>query len=289
MEERTKAFRIKTENIYIYTKKPNKKRKKGNYNFYFNGEYVPKELVYEAILGENIDKFRLIRTKKVVLPIVNGKFIFDITIKNNSYKFYLKNEFSGEPLYKSYEEYFNKIEEDWEKGRGGKFEAKKDKASSKMSIWHNLNYNNKLLKQFENRNNEKDKKLVVYNSNGKIIRSAVIDNLNYVIDHNSYYGLFNENEAYYITGILNSSYLIKVLNKAGILSERHITKKPFDLPFPNFDKNNELHKKIAELSKKLHQIAIDLDQQKNTNKKTTIENIPEFKELNEAVKKLFES
>jgi hypothetical protein len=66
----------------------------------------------------------------------------------------------------------------------------------------------------------------------------------------------------------------------GILSERHIHKKPFDLPFPNFDPNNELHNKIAELSKKLHLIAINSDQ---------IENTPEFKELDEAVKKLFEN
>jgi len=58
------------------------------------------------------------------------------------------------------------------------------KEASRMSVWDNLNYNNKLLKQFENKNKEKDKKLVVYNSNGKIIRSAVIDNLNYVIDNN---------------------------------------------------------------------------------------------------------
>jgi len=277
IEERTKAFKIKTEDIYMNS--INKKRKKGNYNFYFHDEYVPKELVYETILGENIGKFRLINTKEVVLPIVNGKFIFDITIKNNSYRFYLKSEFSEEPLYKSYEEYFNKIEEDWEKGRGGKFGVEKDKASSKMSIWHNLNYNNKLLKQFENRNDKKDKKLVVYNSNGKIIRSAVIDNLNYVIDHNSYYGLFNENEAFYLTGILNSNYFCYLLKKTGILSERHIHKKPFDLPFPNFDPEKELHVNISELSRKLHQIA-----QQNIE----IEKSKEFSELNEAVKKLFE-
>jgi len=289
MEERTKAFRIKTENIYINT--INKKRKKGNYNFYFNGEYVPKELVYDAILGENIDKFRLIKTKKVVLPIVEGDFIFNINVKNNSYKFNLIDKFCEEPLYKSYKEYFNKMEEDWEKGRGAKFGTDKNtyKASSRMSVWDRLNYNNLLLKQFENKKIGKDKKLVVYNKDGKIIKSAVIDNLNYVFESTSYYGLFNENEAFYLTGILNSNYFSYLLEKMGILSERHIHKKPFDLPFPNFDPNNELHNKIAELSKKLHQIAIDLDQQKNTNKKITIENTPEFKELDEAVKKLFEN
>jgi len=44
----------------------------------------------------------------------------------------------------------------------------------------------------------------------------------------------------------------------GILSERHIHKKLFDLPFPNFDPNNELHKKIVELSKRLRQIALGI-------------------------------
>jgi len=284
MEERTKAFRIKTEDIYNYTKKPKKKRKKGNYNFYFNGEYVPKELVYDAILGENIDKFRLINTKKVVLPIVQGDFIFNPNpnIENNSYKFNLIDKFSNEPLYKSYEEYFNKMEEDWEKGRGSKFGTDKNiyKESSRMSVWKRLNYNNSLTKQFKIKKNKKDKRLVVYNTSGKKIKSAVINNLNLIVDYTAYYSLLNENEAYYITGVLNSNYLIKVLNKAGILSERHITKKPFDLPFPNFDPNNELHNKIAELSKKLHLIAINSDQ---------IENTPEFKELDEAIKKLFEN
>jgi len=71
-----------------------------------------------------------------------------------------------------------------------------------------------------------------------------------------------------------------------ILLERHIHKKPFDLPFPNFDSNNELHKKIVELSKRLHQIALELYKQKDQDKKLTIENTLEFKEQDEAVKKI---
>jgi len=279
MEIKAKAFRIKTENTYMNT--ANKRRKKGDYNFYFNGEYVPKELIYNAILGESIDKFRLIDTKKIVLPIVdgNGKFIFDKTIENNSYKFNLTDKFSEEPLYRSYQDYFNNTEEDWEKVRGTKFGADKDKTSSRMSVWDNLNYNNKLLKQFENKKIGKNKKLVVYNKSGKIIKSLAIDDLNYVIDHRAYYGLFNENEAFYLTGILNSNYLIRLLKTTGILSERDIEKKPFDLPFPNFDPNNKLHVNISELSRKLHQIA-----QQNTD----VEKSKEFGELDEAVKKLFE-
>jgi len=277
METKAKAFRIKTENTYMNT--ANKRRKKGDYNFYFNGEYVPKELIYNAILGESIDKFRLIDTKKIVLPIVDGKFIFDKTIENNSYKFNLTDKFSEEPLYRSYQDYFNNTEEDWEKERGTKFGADKDKTSSRMSVWDRLNYNNGLLKQFENKKIGKNKKLVVYNLSGKIIKSLAIDDLNYVIDYTAYYGLFNEDEAFYLTGILNSNYLIRLLKTTGILSERHIGKKPFDLPFPNFDPNNKLHVKISELSRKLHQIV-----QQNTD----VEKSKEFGELDEAVKNLFE-
>jgi hypothetical protein len=280
-EEAEKGYKVSTEEKYLDTS--NKKIKKGNYVFHFENNYVPKELIYDAILGESIKKFKLINPKKVVLPIINGDFIFIQKSNNNGYKFELKDNYIHDYLFKKYEEYFNEIEKDWEQGRDEKFKT------DKKSVWNNLNHNNKLLKQFKNKNKEKNKKLIVYNTSGKKIRSAVIDNLNYVFDSTSYYGLFNENEAFYLTGILNSNYFYCLLKETGILSERHITKKPFDLPFPNFDKNNELHKKIAELSKKLHQIAIDLEQQKNTNKKIKIENTPEFKELDEAVKKLFEN
>jgi hypothetical protein len=282
IEEAEKGYKVNTEKIYLSTS--NKRRKKGNYNFHFENNYVPRELVYDAILGESIDKFKLINPKKVVLPIISGDFIFIIPKgKKISYKFKLKNNYIHDHLFKKYEEYFNEMENDWEQGRGEKFKA------DKKSVWDNLNHNDKLLKQFKNKNKEENKKLVVYNTSGKKIKSVVIDNLSYVIDTKAYYSLFNENEAFYLTGILNSNYFYYLLKKTGILSERDINKKPFDIPFPNFDKNDELHKKIAELSKKLHQIAINLNQQKSTNKKITIENTPEFKELDEAVKKLFEN
>jgi len=279
IEEADKGYKVNTRRTYLNTS--NKRRKKGDYNFHFENNYVPRELVYDAILGESINKFKLIDSQKVVLPIVNSDLIFTMQKnKNNGYKFKLKVNYIYNQLFKKYEEYFNEIENDWEEGRGEKFTTdKKAKTSSRMSVWDNLNHNNKLLKQFENKNKEKDKKLVVYNASGKKIRSAVIDNLNYVIDYTSYYGLFNDNEAFYLTGILNSNYLNKLLKETGILSERHISKKPFDLPFPNFDPNNELCAKISELSRKLHQIA-----QQNIE----IEKSKEFSELDEAVKKLFE-
>ena len=45
--------------------------------------------------------------------------------------------------------------------------------------------------------------------------------------------------------------LLTLLKEAGILSERDIEKKPFDIPFPKYDKRNSLHIKISQISKEI--------------------------------------
>ncbi|WP_061951739.1 hypothetical protein [Acidiplasma cupricumulans] len=75
-------------------------------------------------------------------------------------------------LLKNYIEKLNEIEEDWEKNRGNKFTTAKNDANS-MSFIDWLNYGNKLLSQ------HKYNYMVVYNTSGTRIRSAVVENKTY--------------------------------------------------------------------------------------------------------------
>ncbi|MFZ8801296.1 MAG: class I SAM-dependent DNA methyltransferase, partial [Candidatus Nanopusillus sp.] len=61
-------------------------------------------------------------------------------------------------------------------------------------------------------------------------------------------------EAYYVSGILNSVIARTIISSYVIETEisTHITEV---IKIPKFDPNNNLHKKIAELSKKAHELA----------------------------------
>lgn len=55
-------------------------------------------------------------------------------------------------------------------------------------------------------------------------------------------------EAYYLCGVLNSDEAINNMRNLGILNERHIQKKIFDLPIPEYDGKNILHRNISTTS-----------------------------------------
>ncbi|WP_276968412.1 hypothetical protein, partial [Metallibacterium scheffleri] len=171
-------------------------------------------------------------------------------------------------LLENYAAKLNEVEKDWEKNRGSKFTQNKNAANA-MGILGRLNYGNGLFSQHYYNY------MVVYNENGARIRSAVVERENVIVDYTSYYAYFDDkNEAYYICGILNSNYLINKLVASGILSERHIEKKPFEMSILKYDKENITHVKIAELSIELSSLSKDNEEFGN-----------KYKELDECAEK----
>ena len=82
----------------------------------------------------------------------------------------------------------------------------------------------------------------------------------------------NLEEAYYIIGYLNSPYTtehVKLRGSTGARgSLRNIHKHPFNLGFPIFDANNELHQKIAFHSRELESYVKDFFYNFKENQKT---------------------
>ena len=163
-----------------------------------------------------------------------------------------------------------------EKYRGGKLN-KKGKQSATMSLWDNLNYLNKLISQ----DPFSDRFTVVYNESGTTIRCAVIKSNRVIFEHKTYYYYAeSEEEAYYLAGILNSDSVIEVLRKTGILSERGIEKKVFELTIPLFDIHNTAHKKISLMSKEISESL------ENGGELDTEDNVKRFSKINELCKQI---
>ena len=86
---------------------------------------------------------------------------------------------------------------------------------------------------------------VISNKDGKLI----------IPDHNIVMvPLYEEDEAYFLAGILNSDIVNKFVN--AYISWFYSTHILENLLIPKFDTNDELHKKIVILSKKAHELSL---------------------------------
>ncbi len=87
--------------------------------------------------------------------------------------------------------------------------------------------------------------------------------------------VYDESEAYYVCGIINSPNITDVIDGYAVSTNRGVDVLKY-IAIPKFDTNNELHKKISEISKAIHELA------KNDEDYSKME-----KELQEEVHKLF--
>ncbi len=272
-----------------YTSESNKRRKKGDFKAHFDEKRVPNELIFSVILGENIDNFRVDTSNKAVLPIYqDGYNVTSVlnqqtsSVSGRVYRFTLNkgaiDKISGnifeknamKQLYESYVKEFNEFEIDWETHRREKMN-KGGKQSAQMSLWDNLNYMGKLTSQ----NPFMDNLAVVYNKSGTSIRCAVVKSRRIVFENKTfYYYTDSESEAYYLEGVLNSDITIDILRKTGIMSERDIEKKIFEVNIPQFDYKNPIHTEISKLSKQISVSVYNggkLDDQDNQERLSKIE------------------
>ncbi len=87
--------------------------------------------------------------------------------------------------------------------------------------------------------------------------------------------VYDESEAYYVCGIINSPNITDVIDGYAVSTNRGVDVLKY-VAIPKFDTNNELHRKISEISKAIHELA------KNDEDYSEME-----KELQEKVHKLF--
>jgi type I restriction-modification system DNA methylase subunit len=241
-----------------------KRSKKKDWLNFPDNKVVERHLIYDVIVGESLGKYYY-STKKVVLPLLGGSFIFKELREGNHYKIVLADDIDSKiqkiaknaseqdiikNLFIDLSKIYQDLENDWEEKRQNKFDLD-GKPSQRMGILERLNYNNELIKQMA----IKGRYIVVYNTSGKDIRCCVVDKSDIIIDSECYYYKTNNRlEAHYLEGVLNSKALLNKFKDSGLKSERHIHKKIFELGIPRFSKSNNKHVRIAELAEKIEML-----------------------------------
>ncbi len=205
-------------------------RSKKQWKFPFKNKEIEERFQFKTFLNMDLLPFHIKHKKNVFLP-VNDQLDFDLD--------FLKDYPKALKFYQDMDAIYQK---------------NKKKTSRINTLYANLNYWNKLKKQINNKSY-----IVVYNASGSSLKSAVIDNQKQKLiigSENYYYSTDSENEAYYLSAVLNTPILSKYIKL--VKSSRHIHKRPFMFPIPLYDKENIIHRRLAKKGKKYHSIAQDL-------------------------------
>ncbi|MEM2367807.1 MAG: hypothetical protein QXQ50_06190 [Candidatus Bathyarchaeia archaeon] len=206
------------------------------------------EFLYVVLSGSELVPFGHLNPLVAILPIKQ--------VRTGRYMIIQRSDARREG-YVNLEKWLSKVEKLWKEKRGEKAKA--------MSIYNWLDYQGKLTSQ-----NPSKRFKVLYNTSGTYLVSCVAENgfrtlringmkirLNGLIAEAKtyWYETDDEDEAHYLSSILNSPFLdaaIKPMQSRGALGPRDIHKKPLEFPIPLYDPDDLTHRKLAELSKQCH-------------------------------------
>jgi len=208
-------------------------------------EKVEPDFIYLTLLAWEIVPFGYVTLRPVLLPIKPV---------NNKYKLLDIQELQ-ELGYEGIAKWFEKAQKIWEERRTAK------SAKRFPRLIDRLNYNGLLTCQSPTK-----RYAVLYNATGTNVVSCVIDKKSlldlgfpikgFVADVKTwFYETDNEMEAYYLSAVLNSELLnklIKPFQPRGLFGARAIHRRPLQFSIPKFNEENELHVKLAEISKACH-------------------------------------
>ena len=202
---------------------------------------IESQFVFRTALSKSILPFTLYKPDLVVLPITIPQERGIKKIKLHSAKELMKEG------HLNASKWFQNTENVWQMHR-----TEKNKIISSEDY---VNWQNKLTEQ-----NLNAKYLVLYNASAKDANATVVERTNLDLEffvESVAYVLYteDENEAYYLTSILNSAApneMMKDFQAKGLFGARHVHKKILDVYFPKYDEANKTHQQLATLSKACH-------------------------------------
>ncbi len=207
-----------------------------------NSGKIESNFIFITALSKSILPFSLYRPALVTLPInIELNSLQKKEIKVLSSKELIENG------YRDAAKWFSTVERIWD--------LSKTEKSKSMTSNDRIDFQRGLSDQDLNA-----PYLVLYSASAKDANAAVIKrrdfDLEFIADHKTYwFSTESEDEAYYLTAILNSStpnLMMKDFQSRGLFGARDVHKKILDIYYPAFDKNDTIHCQLAELSKKAH-------------------------------------
>ena len=192
---------------------------------------IEKDFLRQVLLGESIAPFRVLTPPRGVIPWdAEGRGLLDAKA-------------AAKRGYPRLAQWLEKTEALWEQHK-----------QSALSLNGRIDYHRELSCQFPIAPVR-----VVYTKAGTNLAAAVVRNVTAIIDHQLYWAAIQSmEEARYLCGILNSEALragVERFQAQGQWGARHFDKYVFNLPFPRFDKNDALHRRLADVAKMAEVVA----------------------------------
>ncbi|MEK6614859.1 MAG: N-6 DNA methylase [Bacteroidota bacterium] len=208
----------------------------------FTGQ-IESRFVFRTALSKSILPFALFKPDLVVLPITVE---YNREEEKKEIKLYSTDELRSEG-YLLASKWFKNVERIWN--------LQKTEKSKDMSSNDRIDYQRGLIDQ-----NLNAPYLVLYNASAKDANATVVRrkdlDLEFIVESVAYVFYTNDfREANYLCAILNSAtpnLMMKDFQAKGLFGARHVHKKILDIYYPKFDKENETHLRLAELSKEAH-------------------------------------
>ncbi|MCV0400161.1 MAG: N-6 DNA methylase [Nitrosarchaeum sp.] len=205
---------------------------------------IESNFLFASLLGEDVVPFGHKEFRLVVLPILIEKDKH-ILLENHS-------EFQQRSFLAA-STYFEEVETKWQNNATDK--------SKRMTPYQRLNFRKGITGQ-----NPKKRFKVLFVASSTYLAACIVD-MDENIIHNEnnfeinlsgfiaesktyYFETDDENEAHYLSAILNSKILdnlMKPLQTRGLWGARDFHKRPLLAPIPKFNKLNETHLKLAEI------------------------------------------
>ncbi|MEV3854923.1 N-6 DNA methylase [Streptomyces sp. NPDC050095] len=183
---------------------------------------VEAQFVRPVLLGENVLPYRLLPPRKAVLPIEGTNTI-------------MHGEHDHIDQYPGLAEWWRAAEGLWQQHR----------TSARLTLLERLDFHRGLRVQLP-----ATPLRVVYGKAGMHVSAALVEDANAVIENKLYWGtVASRQEAMYLLAIMNSPALteaVRPLMSYG-KDERDIDKAVWELPIPDFDPQNTVHGRLAEI------------------------------------------
>jgi type I restriction-modification system DNA methylase subunit len=248
---------------------------------------IESQFIYSTLLAQEIMPFGYLKLRPIILPVINSNGRFQVL------------DFSElkELGYIGVSRWFEEAQKLWEEKRTPK------SAKRFPRLIDRLNYGELLTSQNPNK-----RYVVVYNATGSDVVSCVVDRKfiaslerlsnGFIVDVKTwFYETDNESEAYYLSAILNSeliSKLIKPFQPQGLFGARAIHRRPLLFAIPKFEEDNGIHLELAKMGKLCHEKVRNMLSYKKIKGKITRSQVrknlhDEIKHINNLVTELLET
>lgn len=226
---------------YVETSEASEKTAKEDWKGISLKGNIEKEFLYATLLSTDLVPFGYLDFRIVVLPLV---------LDDEGYSVIKEKEASKEGFI-NLSKWLHKAQKMWE-------EKRREKAES-IDVVDWINYRNKLTEQ------RQAEYKVLYPTSATYLCGCIIEKKaitkevegqelelqDFIVETTEYYFETNKKaEAYYLCSLLNApaiDELLKPMQARGLFGPRHIHKKVWELPIPEFDPSNEKHLELAKL------------------------------------------